>query len=61
MYQHEEKSGTVDSFRSGIRVFDGRLQFVGQGCQDLVELSVSQSLVLCRPPAAPEEPQLEVR
>lgn len=39
---------------------DRRLQLVGQGRQHLVELGVSQGLVLRGSPAPPQQPHLEV-
>lgn len=41
-------------------MFDWRLKFSGQGREDEFEFVVSLSLVHGRPPAAPEQTQLEI-
>ena len=42
-------------------MFDRRLQFSGQGRENEVELVVALRLVHRRPPAAPQQAQLEIR
>lgn len=56
----------AESWRKSLKMdvesawLDKRLQPVGQCCEHLVELAVSQRLVLLSSPAPPQEPHLEV-